>query len=315
MDRIADSDHPFFVAPRKAKLAFEEESESFLGGDVVMGGLKVKRNLCLIISYDGTGYNGFQSQPEGNTIQDKLEEAIGILTKERVRVSGAGRTDAGVHARKMPVNFHTGSSIPIERWAIALNARLPDDIVVHSAREVEPDFHASRSSACKTYRYTINCRKFPDVFRRKYEFHHPTPLDIEAMREGLRHLQGEHDFTSFTSPLSTKPHHVRTLYDLRLEEEPFADEIPTFLEEADRIRYPGKTRGVFHLYVTGNGFLYNMVRIIVGTILQVGEGKRPPEEMAAILAARNRAMAGPTAMPHGLCLWQVEYNKKYTCAE
>lgn len=273
----------------------------------------MRRNLCLVVSYDGTDYFGFQSQPGGNTVQDKLEEAIRILTDERIHVTGSGRTDAGVHARCMYVNFYTDSQIPVERWAIALNARLPDDIVVHSAREVPVAFHARRHAIRKTYRYSINCCKFPDLFRRKYEFHHPTPLDFEAMQEGLKHLLGEHDFSSFTSPLSTKPHHVRTLYEARLTAKALPDEIPTFLEEADRLRYPGKTRGLFHLYVTGNGFLYNMVRIIVGTILQVGEGKRSPEEIASILAARDRAKAGPTAVPHGLSLWNVEYDEKYTC--
>lgn len=267
----------------------------------------MRRNLCLVISYDGTDYFGFQSQPGGNTIQDKLEEAIRILTGDRTHVTGSGRTDAGVHARRMCVNFHTESPIPAERWAIALNARLPADIVVHSAREVPDDFNARRHAVRKTYRYTINCCKFPDIFRRRYEFHHPTPLDIEGMRSGLGHLIGEHDFTSFTSPLSTKPHHVRTIYEARLVEEPLSDPIPTFREEADRIRYPGKQRGIYHLFVSGNGFLYNMVRIIAGTILQVGEGKRTPGEMASILAARDRSRAGPTAVPHGLFLWDVEY--------
>lgn len=269
----------------------------------------MKRNLCLVISFDGTEYNGFQSQPGGNTIQDKLQEAVEILTGERVHVTGSGRTDAGVHARRMFVNFHTVSKIPVDRWAIALNTRLPDDIVVHSAREVPEHFHSRHSAVRKTYRYTINCRKFPDPFRRKYEFHHPTPLDIEAMREGLKHLVGEHDFTSFTNPHSTLPHHIRTIYEARIVADESADEIPTFLEEADRIRYPGKSRGRYHLYVTGNGFLYHMVRIIVGTILHVGEGKFPPQEIAAILAARDRSQAGPTAVPRGLTLWDVEYEE------
>jgi tRNA pseudouridine38-40 synthase len=271
----------------------------------------MRRNLCLVISYDGTAYFGFQSQPSGNTVQDKLEEAIRILTGEHIHVTASGRTDAGVHARCMIANFYTTSKIPVERWAIALNGRLPDDIVVHSAREVAEEFHSRRHAIRKTYRYTINCCKFPDLFRRKYEFHHPTPLDIGAMKKGLQYLLGEHDFSSFTSPLSTKPHHVRTVYEARLEADEGSDVIPTLLEEFDGQRYPGKTRGVYHLYVTGNGFLYNMVRIIAGTILQVGEGKRTPVDMVSILAARNRAKAGPTAVPHGLTLWNVEYGPKY----
>jgi tRNA pseudouridine38-40 synthase len=264
-----------------------------------------------VISYDGTGYHGFQSQPGGNTVQDRLEEAIRILSGEETPVTGSGRTDAGVHARCMVVNFMTESVIPVERWAVALNARLPEDIVVHSAREVPDEFHSRRHATRKTYRYTINCNKFPDPFRRNYEFHHPTPLDFEAMQQGLAYLLGEHDFSSFTSPLSTKPHHVRTLYEARLEEESQPDLLPTFLEEFDRSRYPGKTRGVFHLYVTGNGFLYNMVRIIAGTILQVGEGKRTPQDMGVILAAKSRTRGGPTAIPQALTLWNVEYGPLY----
>jgi tRNA pseudouridine38-40 synthase len=269
----------------------------------------VRRNLCIVVSYDGTDYFGFQSQPGGNTVQDKLEEALLMLTGETIRVTGSGRTDAGVHARSMYVNFYTSSQIPVRRWALALNARLPDDIVVHSAFEAPEEFHARRHAIRKTYRYTINCSKFPDLFRRKYEFHHHAPLNIDAMREGLSCLIGEHDFSSFTSPLSTKPHHVRTLYEARLETEQRKDGVPTLGEEADSRRYPGKQRGVFHLYVTGNGFLYNMVRIITGTIMQVGEGKRASEDIAAILKARDRSRAGPTAVPHGLTLWNVEYGE------
>ncbi len=270
----------------------------------------MRRNLCLIIGYDGTAYSGFQSQPSGNTVQDMLEASIRMLTGVPTHVTGAGRTDAGVHARKMAVNFYTDSRIPAERWAVALNTRLPKDIVVHSAHEVPEHFHARRHAIRKTYRYTINSCKFPDIFHRRYQFHHPTPLNIEAMQAGLQHLIGEHDFTSFTSPLSTKPHHVRTVFEARLVHEPLRDEVPTYLEHFDHERYPGKSRGVYHLYVTGNGFLYQMVRIIIGTILQVGEGKRPPEEIGSILGARSRAKAGPTAVPHGLTLWNIEYDNK-----
>ncbi|MDB4867970.1 MAG: truA [Cohnella sp.] len=275
----------------------------------------MSRNLCIAVSYDGTDYYGFQSQPGGQTIQDKLEEALLKLTGEAIRVTGSGRTDAGVHARSMFINFYTDSQIPVQRWALALNARLPDDIVVHSAHEVPEEFHARRNAVRKTYRYTINCSKYPDLFRRKYEFHHHAPLNIDAMREGLHYLLGEHDFSSFTSPLSTKPHHVRTIYEARLETEQRADGVPTLWEESDTLRYPGKRRGVFHLYVTGNGFLYNMVRIITGTILQVGEGKRTSRDIVEILNARDRSHAGPTAVPHGLTLWNVEYGEAFRLAD
>jgi len=271
------------------------------------------QNIGLVIGYDGTDYYGFQSQPGGNTIQDKIEEAIFILSGERVKLTGSGRTDAGVHARGQVANFSTSSSIPAERWAMALNARLPDDIVVQSAFRVSPDFHSRRSAVRKTYRYSINCYRIPDIFRRRCEFHHPLPLDFEGMRSGLAHLLGTHDFTSFTSPISKASSHVRTIYDARIEIEErqtVAAAFPNAFRELawDREHYPGKQRGIAHLYITGNGFLYNMVRIIVGTLLQVGEGKRSADSVAAVLAACNRAKAGPTAAPHGLALWEVEYD-------
>ncbi|HEY8529643.1 MAG TPA: tRNA pseudouridine(38-40) synthase TruA [Paenibacillaceae bacterium] len=318
------------------------------------------RNICLLVSYDGTRYHGFQTQPDGNTIQDRLEEAIRKLTGESVRVVGSGRTDAGVHARGQVANFHTSSRIPAERWALALNSRLPEDIVVLAAAEVDPSFHARRDAVSKTYRYTVNTRRFPDVFRRRYEYHHPIPLDCAAMREGLRHLVGEHDFTSFASAHSTASHHVRTIFSARLIVEP--DGGPdggSGLERgngsdcgggSDRgtgpdsgagetggdSRPPGgsdggtaggsgvgkavgaaggaspeRVRGLIHLELTGNGFLYNMVRIIAGTLLGVGEGKRPPEQIAEILAAKDRSLAGPTAPAHGLVLWRVDYDARW----
>lgn len=240
------------------------------------------------VSYDGTAYYGFQSQPGGNTIQDRIEAAIGQLTGESIIITSSGRTDAGVHARCQIVNFQTASSIPIERWAFALNTRLPPDIRILEARMADPDFHARRWAKRKTYRYTINCNRIPDVFLRHVQFHHPTRLDVEAMRHALQTLVGEHDFTSFCSVKSTKPSHVRTIYEADIQEDP-------------------KSSGVIHVYVTGNGFLQHMVRIIVGTLLQIGEGKRSASEMASILAARNRSRAGPTAMSHGLMLWEVVY--------
>lgn len=274
------------------------------------------RNIGLIVSYDGTSYYGFQRQPSGNTIQDKLEEAIYVLTGEHVRIIGSGRTDAGVHARGQVANFYSNSSIPIERWMLALNARLPNDIVVQGMFEVPGDFHARRKAIRKTYRYSINCNRNPDLFRRHYEFHHPTPLDFEAMSTGLLALLGEHDFSSFTAPQSTKPSHVRTLYDARLvidEDEVDSDSLRDSDETKarDQLRYPGKQRGVIHLYITGSGFLYNMVRIIAGTLIHVGEGKLTAADMADILASLSRSRAGPTAVPHGLTLWRVEYEEKY----
>jgi tRNA pseudouridine38-40 synthase len=245
------------------------------------------RNICMVVSYEGTEYNGFQTQPIGRTIQDEIEKAIKILTGEDIRIDGSGRTDAGVHAYGQVFNFHTGSPIPIERWALALNTRLPNNIVIRSAVEMPENFHSRRSAKRKTYRYSIGTGKHPDVFNRRYQFHHYNPLDVNKMREALNYLVGEHDFTSFTSIHSTKSSHIRTIYDVSLVEQ----------------------NGVIHTFITGSGFLYNMVRIIMGTLIWVGEGKRSPSDMVEILSARNRDKAGPRAMAHGLTLWNVSYEQ------
>lgn len=252
------------------------------------------RNVKLNVSYEGTAYSGFQTQPHRNTIQDKLEEAIYVLTGETVKVTGSGRTDAGVHARAQIVNFATAAKIPIERWCLAMNARLPDDIVVYAAEEVPLDFHARRSAKRKTYRYTIRYGRLPDLFARRTTLHHPAPLDKEAMKQALAALEGEHDFTSFCSVHASVESHVRTIFETRLE------------TLADDGTADGQA-GVIHIYLTGNGFLYNMVRIIAGTLVEVGEGKRNAADMQGILQARSRLAAGPTAEPHGLMLWEVRY--------
>jgi len=240
----------------------------------------------MVVSYDGTEYNGFQSQPKGRTIQDEIEAAIKRLTGEEVRIEGSGRTDAGVHARGQVFNFLTESPIPIGKWPVALNAWLPEDIVIRSAEEVHSGFHARHSAKRKTYRYTISTGPYPDVFARRYQFHHYRPLDVRAMREAWEYFRGTHDFTSFTSIHSTKKSHIRTIYDVWVEE---------------------GAEGVLHFYVTGSGFLYNMVRIMIGTTIFVGEGKRRSADIPDILAAKDRSKAGPRAMAHGLTLWQVDY--------
>ncbi|GGE00779.1 tRNA pseudouridine(38-40) synthase TruA [Paenibacillus nasutitermitis] len=243
------------------------------------------RNLRVVVSYDGTRYYGFQTQPGGNTIQDIIQDTIKKLSGEDVRIIGSGRTDAGVHARGQVFNFHTDAAIPVERWAIALNTRLPSDIVIRCVDEVEPEFHSSYSAKRKTYRYSIDTNKFPDVFERRYRFHHPTPLSVEEMRKGLAFLVGEHDFSSFTSRRSTKTSHVRTVYEARID----------------------ASDGKLDLFISGSGFLYNMVRVITGTLLLVGEGKLQAGQVQDILEAQDRSAAGPTAMAYGLNLWEVEY--------
>ncbi|REE68819.1 tRNA pseudouridine38-40 synthase [Paenibacillus taihuensis] len=244
------------------------------------------RNIRMVISYVGTSYHGFQTQPIGNTVQDVLEQAIVVLTGEKVNITASGRTDAGVHARGQVINFLTSSPIPVHRWALALNSRLPDDISVLRADEVPLDFHASYSAKRKTYRYSIDTNKFADIFERYYRFHYPMPLRLPEMRAALAKLVGQHDFTSFASQRSTKRTHTRTVISARLDE----------------------SEGKLDLFITGDGFLYNMVRIIVGTLLRVGEGKWNVDDVVRILAAKDRTKAGPTAMAHGLMLWEVEYD-------
>jgi len=289
------------------------------------------RKLAMVVSYDGTSYDGFQKQPSGNTIQDKLEEAIRSLTGEQVHVTGSGRTDAGVHARGQVIHFATSSLIPVERWSLAMNARLPEDIVVLDTREVPAEFHARKSAVAKTYRYTINNSKFPDVTRRQYELHYPRPLDVEAMRRALRHLEGEHDFTSFSSAKAAAENRVRRIFAARLLEETVSPEsvqrgfaearredgesrsgdgpdLSAFEALSSAVPISGGQSGRrLTVELTGSGFLYNMVRIIVGTLLLVGRGKLRDSDIPRILAEKNRYLAGPTAPACGLTLWRVYY--------
>jgi len=254
------------------------------------------RNIRLTISYDGTDYRGFQVQPGFPSIQAALVEAIAAITGENVTVYGSGRTDAGVHARAQVVNFATSSRLPIDRWCLAINARLPHDIAAWAAEEVPASFHARKSSKRKTYCYTINGNRYPDPLARRQELHHPGSLDVPAMREAIRHLEGEHDFTSFCSVRAETESRVRTIYEARLEQ--------SAVEGMEGAPGVGRIR----LFFTGNGFLYNMVRIMAGTLMAVGEGKLNAADVPRILQAKDRASAGPTAKPHGLSLWSVDYD-------
>lgn len=252
------------------------------------------RNIALLMSYMGTNYAGFQAQTgKLKTIQGCLEQALEQLTGEKTVIHGSGRTDAGVHARAQVVHFHTSSQIPLQKWRIALNTLLPKDIVIHAASEVPHTFHARKSALRKTYHYSIINHHIPDVFCRETEYRHPTKLDVTAMQAALPYLQGTHDFRSFCTTSSTKTSHIRTIHQLDLQQ-----------EAAD---IAGIDARKIHFSITADGFLYNMVRIIVGTLIQIGEQKYEPAAMQSILDARNRAMAGPTAKPEGLTLWEVHY--------
>jgi tRNA pseudouridine38-40 synthase len=246
------------------------------------------RNIKLTVAYDGTNYHGFQEQRGTGlaTIQEILELSLGRLAGRRVQVIGAGRTDAGVHARGQVVNFDAaGWPIPVERIPLAVNGILPGDIVVTEAREVGNDFHARIAARSKTYRYTIWNNRIPSPFHRLYSSFVPVPLDAEAMLAACAYLVGTHDFKCFQAAGATVKTTVRTLY------------------RAEVIREESLVRLVFK----GNGFLYNMVRIMAGTLVQVGLGKADPESVRRILDSRQRALAGPTMPPHGLCLKSVEY--------
>lgn len=246
------------------------------------------RNIKLIVAYDGTNYHGFQEQRGTGlpTVQETLEKCLSRLAGRRVQVIGAGRTDAGVHARGQVVNFNAeGWPIPVERIPLAMNGVLPGDIVVTGAEEVAGDFHARFSARSKTYRYSIWNDRLPSPFHRLYSYFLPVPLDLEAMSRASAYLLGRHDFKCFQAAGSAVTDTVRVLW------------------RADIRREGPLVQFIFQ----GNGFLYNMVRIMVGTLVQVGTGKISPERVKLILESRDRIEAGPTMPPRGLCLEQVEY--------
>ncbi|OPX84395.1 MAG: tRNA pseudouridine synthase A [Pelotomaculum sp. PtaB.Bin104] len=246
------------------------------------------RNIKVIIAYDGTNYHGFQEQrgTKYKTIQGVIEEKLAALAKKSVQVIGAGRTDAGVHARGQVINFLAdGWPVPVNRVARALNSLLPEDIVALSAEEVPVDFHARFSSIAKTYRYTIYNGKFNSPFMRQYSYHIPRELDTGAMQKAAAHLKGKHDFSSFRAlgtPVKTT---VRELYRAHIARE----------EE------------LIYIELHANGFLYHMARLISGTLIRVGLGKISPDEVAGILASRNSHKGGPAAPARGLTLEKVYY--------
>lgn len=247
------------------------------------------RNIRCVVAYDGTDFLGFQRQSRGPTIQGVLEEAILSLTGERVRVLGAGRTDAGVHALGQVVSFLTASRIPVERWPHALNSRLPGTVVVQHAVEAPSAFHPMRDATAKVYQYTVWNGLFPSPFWSRWALHVPPPLDVEAMAQAAGFLVGRHDFAAFRAAGSTPVRStVRHVMELTVERSDSQPECVRITARAD-------------------GFLYHMVRNIAGTLLLVGQGRRPPEWVADVLAGRRREAAGPTAPAHGLCLVRVEY--------
>lgn len=268
------------------------------------------KNYKIIISYDGTRYSGWQVQKDvPDTVQGKIENVLTLLFEEPIEISGSGRTDAGVHAYGQVANFHISedsiqrlmgsytqkTGFQDERLAkkptieelihFDLNTHLPKDIAILSVTEVDERFHARLSAKKKTYCYRIHTGFVSNVFERKFVYDYPIPLNIDAMREAAEFLLGEHDFKSFCGNRHMKKSTVRTIYSIEIAQK--EDEII--------------------LSFTGNGFLMNMVRILTGTLIEVGDGRRTPSSMADILEAKNRDAAGYTAPPQGLYLKEVFY--------
>ncbi len=244
-----------------------------------------RRNVKLTVEYDGTGFSGWQRQGSRRTVQRCLEEALARVTGERVSLTGAGRTDAGVHAEGQVANFRTASELPADRIVGGINANLDEDAAVLSAIDVPIDFHSNRDARTKVYRYTISTRPVREVLQRRFVYWSRQRLDCRMMREAAGHLVGRHDFDSFRAEGFVEKDTVRTVEEI------------TFDEDHDQIR----------IFFTGDGFLYMMVRIMVGTLIDVGRGHIEPDDIPAIMAARDRRAAGATARPEGLCMVEVRY--------
>ncbi len=242
------------------------------------------KRIRLVVAYDGTNYCGWQLQSNGNTIEAELNKALSRLTGEEIHVLGASRTDSGVHALGNIAVFNTESKIPAEKFCYALNQWLPADIVIQSSEEVPLTYHPRKCNSLKTYEYRILCRKFPDPTRRLNFYFCRYRLDTEKMREAAAYLAGEHDFSSFCSAGSQAEDTIRKIYSASVE------------ENGDLVT----------IRLVGNGFLYNMVRIISGTLLEVGKGFLAPEKVKEILNARDRRQAGGTAPAEGLTLVSIE---------
>lgn len=243
------------------------------------------KRVKLVVAYDGTNYHGWQVQDNGITIEEVLNRTIGELVQEDIKVIGASRTDAGVHACGNVAVFDTESQIPGDKFSFALNQRLPDDIRIQESCEVDADFHPRYADTVKTYEYNILNRRFELPSKRLYAAFCYYPMDIERMNQAAAYLVGEHDFKSFCSAGAQVQTTVRTVYAVNVT------------KEDDMV----------HIRITGNGFLYNMVRIIAGTLMQVGTGLMEPEQVKEILEARDRSKAGPTAVAKGLTLVEIRY--------
>lgn len=245
------------------------------------------RNIKLIIEYDGTNYFGWQKQNNALGIQEVVEKAINKITNEEVELIGASRTDAGVHARGFVANFITSSGVPADKFKDAINTKLPSDIVILNSEEVNIEFHSRYHSLGKTYIYSILNRKDPNAIGRNYMHHFKYDLNMKDMSRACEYFIGTHDFESFKNKGSSVKTSVRTISELNIS----------------------RNNDIIEVRVTADGFLYNMVRIIVGTLLGVGVGKIKPEAIRDIIQSKDRTSAGKSAPAKGLCLKQVYYQQ------
>lgn len=242
----------------------------------------------LRVAYDGTDYCGWQLQPGRPTIEAVLNETLSSLLGESIVVKGASRTDSGVHSLGNVAVFDTNTQIPADKISYALNQRLPDDIVIQESAEVAADFHPRYCDSRKTYEYRILNRRFPLPTERRDSYFYYRKLDVEAMQKAAEYFVGTHDFASFCSAHAQTETTVRTVYTCAIE----------------------KVGDMINIRITGAGFLYNMVRIIAGTLIEVGYGARQPDDMQTVLAACSRSAAGPTAPAHGLTMIGIEFEKE-----
>lgn len=267
----------------------------------------------LTVAFDGTNYSGWQIQPNKETIEGVLNRELSRLLNEEIKVVGASRTDSGVHAEGAVCVFDTESKIPGDKFSYAINQKLPEDIRIRNSKEVDITFHPRRVNSRKTYRYRIRHDEFPNPLDARYTYHVYTKLDIEAMRRACEFIKGKHDFKSFCSVHTDVDTTVRTVYDVHIDVTPDKkllqmSGLMKSAGESGAMRSGGESAAgrirpeIIDIYVTGNGFLYNMVRIIAGTLIEVGHGKIKPEEIPAIIEACDREKAGPTAPAKGLTL-------------
>ncbi len=267
----------------------------------------------LTVAFDGTNYSGWQIQPNKETIEGVLNRELSRLLNEEIKVVGASRTDSGVHAEGAVCVFDTESKIPGDKFSYAINQKLPEDIRIRNSKEVDITFHPRRVNSRKTYRYRIRHDEFPNPLDARYSYHVYTKLDIEAMRRACEFIKGKHDFKSFCSVHTDVDTTVRTVYDVHIDVTPDKKllQMSGLMKSAGEngaMRSGGESAAgrirpeIIDIYVTGNGFLYNMVRIIAGTLIEVGQGKIKPEEIPAIIEACDREKAGPTAPAKGLTL-------------